>query len=79
MAAIRRRAEAQGVKVADLVYGALNCSMSHSREPYCTGRIKDATHGSRADLPPWSDSARSIGIYQGQPDIGEQRGPRPAD
>ena len=79
LAAIKRLAEAKGVKVEDVVYGALNCSMTHAHEAYCQGRIKDATRGPRTDLPLWSDSARSVGIYQGQSDIGGGRGPHPAD
>jgi hypothetical protein len=79
MAALKRRAEAHGVSVAQLAYGALNCSMTHCKEAYCTDRIKEAIQGQGKDLPPWSDTARSVSIYEGKPDLGSERGPKAAD
>ncbi len=79
LAAIQRRADAHGVKVPDLVYGALNCMMSHGTESYCIGRVGQAIREKDGDLPAWSDSARSIGVYESKKDIGEGRGPHAAD
>ncbi len=79
MAAIQRRADAHGIKVPELAYGALNCMMSHCMESYCIGRISQAIREKEGDLPPWSDSARSIGIYESKKDLSEERGPRSAD
>ncbi|HZZ57163.1 MAG TPA: hypothetical protein VFE31_04980 [Opitutaceae bacterium] len=79
LSAIKRRADSLGVSVAEVVYGALNCAMSHSHDYYCIDRIKDSTHEPRKDLPLWSDTARSVSIYEGKPDVAEKRGPRPAD
>lgn len=79
MAAVKRRAQAQGVTVEQLAYGALNCSMMHHQESYCTARVDEAIHGPRKDLPLWSDSARSVGVYQGKHDLGEERGPLSSD
>jgi len=79
MSALRRRAEALNISVAELAYGALNCSMSHGKEAYCVGRIRQAIKDEGGDLPLWSDSARSIGIYEGQPDLRQVPGPRPMD
>ena len=79
LAAIQRRADAQGIKVQDLVYGALNCMMSHSAESYCIGRGAQAIREKGNDLPAWSDSARSVGIYESKKDISEEKGPRSLD
>ena len=79
MAAIQRRADAHGIKVPDLAYGALNCMMSHCMESYCIGRISQAIREKGGDLPAWSDSARSISAYEGQKDISGERGPHSAD
>ena len=79
LAAIERRAAAHGIKVPELVYGALNCMMSHSKESYCIGRVGQAIREIGGDLPPWSDSARSIGIYESKKDIQEERGPHTQD
>ena len=79
LAALERRANAHGIKVPDLVYGALNCMMSHSKESYCIGRVGQAIREKGGDLPAWSDSARSVGIYESKKDIVEGRGPRSLD
>lgn len=76
LSAMRRRAEAVGISVEDLVYGAINCSMSHCLEQYCTPRIKEAVAGRKGDLPLWADSARSVAVYEGQPDVEQSRGPK---
>ncbi len=79
LAALERRAQAHGIKVPDLVYGALNCMMTHSMESYCVGRVGQAIREKGGDLPQWSDSARSVGIYESKKDITEQRGPHSLD
>jgi len=79
MAALRRRAEGLGITVPDLARGALNCSMSHGKEAYCVGRISQAIQEKGGDLPLWSDSARSIGIYQSKADLPQEPGPRTMD
>jgi len=53
--------------------------MSHSKESYCIGRVGQAIREMGGDLPPWSDSARSIGIYESKKDIQEERGPHTQD
>jgi hypothetical protein len=50
--------------------------MSHVREPFCRVRIDEAVKGKGADLPLWSDSARSVSIYEGMPDIHQEPGPK---
>jgi hypothetical protein len=79
LAAIKRRAEAMGVKVEDLAYGALSCSMSNCKETFCTPRIARAVAERGTDLPLWSDTARSVGVYESKPDAGQERGPKAAD
>ena len=79
LAALERRAQAHGIKVPELVYGALNCMMSHSKEEYCVGRVGKAISEKGGDLPPWSDSARSVAIYESKKDIGQERGPNSLD
>jgi len=76
LAAIKRRAGELGITVEDLAYGALNCSMSHVREPFCRARIDQAVSERGHDLPLWSDSARSIAIYEGLHDIQQSPGPK---
>ena len=76
LSAIKRRADELGITVEALAYGALNCSMSHIRESYCRTRIDQAVGERSRDLPLWSDSAPSIGIYEGKPDVGTQPGPK---
>jgi hypothetical protein len=76
LAAIKRRADALGIKVEDLAYGALNCSMSHALESYCLPRIAKAVSERKGDLPQWSDSARSVAVYEGKPDVGAENGPK---
>ncbi|HXQ81567.1 MAG TPA: hypothetical protein VN775_09660 [Opitutaceae bacterium] len=75
LAAIKRRAGELGTTVEALAYGALNCSMSHVREPFCRVRIDQAVSERGRDLPLWSDSARSVAIYESLHDI--QQGPGP--
>jgi hypothetical protein len=75
LAAIRRRAEAVGLSVEDLAYGAVSCTMTHCREASCAVRIAEAVRGRRGDLPLWSDSARSVSIYEGKPDVEQEPGP----
>ena len=79
LSAIQRRAEQLGITVQDLVYGAVNCSMSHGKEPVCRNRIDHAVRDRGKDLPLWSDSARSIGIYQSKADLPQEPGPRTMD
>lgn len=76
LAAIKRRAAELGLTVEALAYGALNCSMSHVKEPYCRVRIDQAVSEKGHDLPLWSDSARSVAIYESMPDIQQAPGPK---
>ena len=76
LSAIKRRAGELGTTVEALVYGALNCSMSHVLEPFCRARIDQAVSEQGHDLPLWSDSARSISIYVGSPDCEPHPGPK---
>ena len=76
LAAVRRRAAELGITAEDLAYGALNCSMSHVLESFCRGRIDQAVGERGKDLPLWSDSARSIGIYEGNHDLPQSPGPK---
>jgi len=76
LSAIQRRASELGITVEALAYGALNCSMSHIREISCRVRIDQAIGERGKDLPLWSDSARSIGIYEGKHDVGQSPGPK---
>jgi hypothetical protein len=76
LSAIQRRATELGITVQDLAYGALNCSMTNIRDASCRKRIDQAVSERGKDLPLWSDSARSIGIYEGQHDIGSAPGPK---
>jgi|CZKI01.1.fsa_nt_gi hypothetical protein len=78
LAAIQRRASELGTTVEALAYGALNCSMSHVRESFCRVRIDQAISEKGRDLPPWSDSARSVAIYESMPDIQQAPGPKGA-
>jgi hypothetical protein len=76
LAAIKRRAAELGITVEAMAYGALSCSMSHVREPFCRVRIDEAVNGKGKDLPLWSDSARSVSIYESMPDIQQKPGPK---
>jgi len=76
MAAIQRRAGELGLTVEALAYGAINCSMSHVKEPFCRARIDQAVGERGHDLPLWSDSARSVAIYESMPDIQQAPGPK---
>ena len=76
LAALERRAGELGIKVEDMVYGALSCSMSHVKEPFCRVRIDDAVRDKGKDLPLWSDSARSVNIYEGKDDVAPAPGPK---
>ena len=76
LAAITRRASELGITVEDLAYGALNCSMSHVKEAFCRTRIDQAVSERGKDLPLWSDSARSVSIYEGKHDSEQAPGPK---
>jgi hypothetical protein len=76
LSAVKRRASELGIKVEDLAYGALSCSMSHVGESFCRGRIDRAVGGRGHDLPLWSDSARSVAIYEGRHDVEQGPGPK---
>ncbi|RFC51646.1 MAG: hypothetical protein DUW69_000031 [Verrucomicrobia bacterium] len=76
LAAVERRAKELGLTVQDMAYGALSCSMSHVREPYCRVRIDESVAQRGQDLPLWSDSARSVGIYESKHDTGSMPGPK---
>ena len=76
LSAVQRRATELGIKVEDLAYGALSCTMNHVREPFCRTRIGLSISERGNDLPLWSDSARSIGIYEGQHDLPQSPGPK---
>ncbi|MSU69572.1 MAG: hypothetical protein EXS39_02110 [Opitutaceae bacterium] len=78
LSAIQRRAGELGITVQELAYGALNCSMSHIQEKYCRVRIDQAVTERGHDLPLWSDSARSVAIYEGQHDVAQSPGPKGA-
>jgi|ERR1035438_2633374 hypothetical protein len=77
--AVKRRADELGVTVQQLAYGALNCSMHHIKsDGSCRVRIGEAVHErgpGRNDLPLWSDSARSVAVYESKPDIHSSAGP----
>jgi hypothetical protein len=75
LAAVTRRAEELGIKVEALAYGALSCAMGHVRETGCRQRILESFKEKGSDLPLWSDSARSVSIYESQPDIHSGPGP----
>src|ERR1017187_1214104 len=74
LSAVKRRATELGIKVEDLAYGALSCSMNHVREPFCRARIDQSISEQGHDLPLWSDSARSVSIYESLHDIHEGPG-----
>ncbi len=76
LSAIKRRAAELGITPEALAYGALSCSMSHVREAFCRVRIDTAVSGKGGDLPLWSDSARSVAAYEGQPDVQQAPGPK---
>jgi hypothetical protein len=76
LSAIKRRASELGISVEDLAYGAINCSMSHVKESFCRTRIDQAVSERGRDLPLWSDSARSVAIYESKPDIQQAPGPK---
>ena len=76
LSAVRRRAAALGVTAEALAYTAINCSMTHCRTPFCKDALPEALPKAGTDLPLWSDRARSVGVYQGMPDI--EQGPGPA-
>ena len=76
LSAIERRAAELGITVQDLAYGALNCSMSHVKEQFCRARIDQAVGERGKDLPLWSDSARSVSVYEGKHDMGQAPGPK---
>ncbi len=76
LAALRRRAGELGVAIEDMVYGAINCSMSHVKEPFCRERIDTAVGERGKDLPLWADRARSISIYEGKQDVEPGPGPK---
>jgi hypothetical protein len=50
--------------------------MSHGKEPLCRNRIDHAVRDRGKDLPLWSDSARSIGAYEGMRDVEQGPGPK---
>ncbi len=75
LAAVTRRAGELGTTAEDLAYGALSCTMSQIREPRFRSSIIQAVRNKGGDLPLWSDSARSVSIYESLPDI--QSGPGP--
>ena len=76
LSAVKRRAAELGIAVEDLAYGALNCSMSHVAESFCRARIDQAIRERGRDLPLWSDSARSVAIYEGKHDVEQGPGPK---
>ncbi len=76
LSAIERRAHELGITPEALAYGALNCSMSHILEQSCRGRIAQAVGEQGQDLPLWSDSARSVSIYEGKHDVPQGPGPK---
>jgi hypothetical protein len=76
LSALKRRAAELGLTVETMVYGAINCSMSHVKEAYCRERIDQAVSEKGKDLPLWADRARSISIYEGKRDIEPGPGPK---
>ena len=76
LSALERRAKELGITVETMVYGAINCSMSHVKEPYCRTRIDCAVSEKGGDLPLWADSARSVSIYEGKHDVSSEPGPK---
>jgi hypothetical protein len=76
LSAIKRRAAELGITPEQLAYGALNCSMTHVKEPSCRVRIDQAVSERGKDLPLWSDSARSVSIYESKADVQPAPGPK---
>lgn len=76
LAAVERRAKELGITVQDMAYGALSCSMSHVREPFCRVRIDESVSQKGQDLPLWSDSAPIVGAYEGKSGAGSTPGPK---
>jgi hypothetical protein len=76
LSAIKRRAAELGLSVEQLSYSALSCSMNHVNEQFCRARIDQASGERGKDLPLWSDSARSVSIYQSLTDIHQCPGPK---
>ena len=74
-AAVARRAAELGVSIESLAYGALSCSMHHIKDAPCRARVEDSMRERGRDLPLWSDSARSVAIYESKGDIHEGPGP----
>jgi len=76
LAAVERRAGELGITAEALAYGALSCSMSHVKEPFCRARIDQATSERGRDLPLWSDSAPSVSAYESMPGSESRPGPK---
>jgi hypothetical protein len=76
LAAITRTAAELGITEEALAYGALSCAMSRIKERVFQAGIIQAVSRQGHDLPLWSDSAPSIGAYEGLPGEASEPGPK---
>jgi hypothetical protein len=76
LSAVERRAAELGITAEKLAYGALSCSMNHVKESFCRARIMQSVSEQGHDLALWSDSARSVAVYESMPDIHQNPGPK---
>lgn len=68
LAAVNRAAERLDIKSEDLVYVALDRLMLQLNDPIVRSElVREAANRTRT-LPRWSDTARSVHIYESQPD-----------
>lgn len=67
-APICRLAEKLHLHPEDVAYSAINQLMMRADEPDVRADITHAHFWRRANLPTWSDSARSVHAYEGKAD-----------
>ena len=67
-APISRLAEELHLQPDDVAYAALNELMLRADDPVIRADITYAHFWRRANLPQWSDSARSVHAYEGKAD-----------
>lgn len=72
--AVARFALTVNVQPQAIVYAALNRLMLDARNPALATEIADTWEAHRANLPTWSDSARSVHAYEGKPDDAPEPG-----
>lgn len=70
LSAVRRYAEELGVTPEDVVYAGLNRLMLQTKtdEEEIDSEIVEAREWRKSNLALWSDSARSVHIYEGKSD-----------